>query len=78
MILLPLTGVQGDSEISSGPQQIIDDAGHAGFLLLRTYAITDHKRLVLGVLGVVICGVIITSVVCIHACISVAVCDGHP
>jgi hypothetical protein len=78
IFLLPVTGIQGDSEISPGPQQIIDDAERTGLLLLRTYAVTDHKRLVLGMLGVLLCAPIISSVVCIHACISVAVCDGHP
>jgi hypothetical protein len=78
MFLLPVTGVQGDSEISSGPHQIIDNVECAGLLLLRTYAVTDHKRLVLGVLGVLICGAIIPGVVCIHVYMSAAMCDGQP
>jgi hypothetical protein len=77
MVLLPLTGAQGD-KILSGQQHNIDDAECTGLLLLRTYAVTDHKRLLLVVLGVLICGFIIPAVVCIHVCMSAAICDGQP
>lgn len=38
--------------------------GYAGLLLARTYAICDHKKLVLVVLGVLGCCAIIPLVVC--------------
>jgi hypothetical protein len=42
----------------------IDDIYYAGLLLLRAYAITDHKRLVLAVLGA-LCGcAIVMYLVC--------------
>ena len=43
-----------------------DNAESVGLLLLRAYAVTDHKRLVLAVLGILGVCVIVPDVVCAH------------
>ena len=63
--ILPLIGVQGraspffDVESSIDPESV-------GLLLLRTYAVTDHKRSVLVVLGILGVCTIVLDLVCAH------------
>ena len=41
---------------------------YIGLLLARAYAVTDHKRLVLAVLGILGVFAILLDLVCAHAC----------
>jgi hypothetical protein len=62
--LLPIIGVQGN-DISSG-QHVINVTFYTGFLLARVYVVTNHKQLVLVVLGILGCCAILSALVCVH------------
>jgi hypothetical protein len=51
---------------SSHQLQNIDDAPYAGLLFARAYAVTDRRRLVLAVLGLLGCSAIISALVSFH------------
>ena len=49
-----------------------------GLLLARVYAISDHKRIILALLGVLGCCAIVPILVCcMFFCPAVSVLDGH-
>ena len=75
--ILALIGVQGNV-ILAFQQWNIEPTDHAGLLFARAYAITDHKRLVLVVLGILDGCAIVPSIVCVHVCISMTIHDGRP
>jgi hypothetical protein len=50
-------------------KSFIDDIYYAGLLLLRAYAIANHKRLVLAVLGSLGGCVVVMDLVCSLVCV---------
>ena len=71
-----LMGIQGRG--ISYPPQRSDNAGYTGLLIARAYAVTDHKRLVLAVLGILGACTLAPDVVCAHVFMSMnGVCDGY-
>jgi hypothetical protein len=75
--LMPTVGIQGDTSLFL-QRSITDVTGHAGLLLARAYAITDHKKLVLVILGILGgFSALVPVLVCAHLCISMDMRNGH-
>ena len=70
--MLPLIGIQGNDKLYDGDNDTsLIYTECAGLLLARTYAISNHKKLVLAILGALGMCAIILTLVCSMSILSV-------